>query len=322
MKPARRMHAPTRRLAGLLAVVGLVLGGAGCAARGPASDLGVPAPAAANLNGVLWMQHGAGYRAAALQAYALAEQAMRRALKDDTLTAALEQQPGEAVGLAPAVILDVDETVLDNSPYEARRIRAGESFSPETWAAWVREAAARPVPGALAFTRTADSLGVEVFYVTNRDHELEAPTGRNLRRLGFPLDTATDHLLTEGERPAWGSDKSSRRDWVAREHRILVLVGDDLNDFVDARESAEAYRGALETHRDRFGVTWFMLPNPSYGSWERAFSGFTAGLTPGETFRRKLESLETATGTTADRRTAEGEREDGDPTAPRDGGDA
>lgn len=292
-RPAPR-PTPARRLAAALAVAGLAVAGAGCAARGPAAGADLPAPAAANLNGVLWVQTGAGYRAAALQAYALAGQAMRRALEDDSATAALEQRPGETLGLRPAVILDVDETVLDNSPYEARRIRAGGTYTPETWAAWVREAAAGPVPGALAFTRAADSLGVEVFYVTNRDHELEEPTRRNLLRLGFPLDTATDHLLTEGERDAWGSDKSSRREWVAREHRILVLVGDDLNDFVDARGSAAAYRRALEAHRDRFGESWFMLPNPSYGSWEQAATDFTAGLTPGERLRRKLRSLETA----------------------------
>lgn len=291
VKPASRLL-PARRLAALLAVAGLALAGTGCAARG--AGAGLPAPAAANLNGVLWMQTGAGYRAAALQAYALAGQAMRRGLEDDDWTAALEQRPEETVGLAPAVILDVDETVLDNSPYEARRIRAGETYTPESWAAWVREAAAGPVPGALAFTRTADSLGVEVFYVTNRDHELEASTRRNLLRLGFPLDTATDHLLTEGERGAWRSDKSSRREWVAREHRILVLVGDDLNDFVDARGSAAAYRRALEAHGDRFGERWFMIPNPAYGSWEQAAGEFTAGLTPVERLRRKVRSLETA----------------------------
>lgn len=299
--PALRL-ATARRVVGLVALLGLAAAGTGCASRAPAADgpapetrpaESMPAAAAAGLNGLVWVQHGAGYRAASLQAFVLAEQAMRRALEDDGRTAALEQEGRDVSGLAPAVVLDVDETVLDNSPYEARRIRAGLGFTPESWAAWVREAAARPVPGALAFTRTADRLGVEVFYVTNRDHELEPPTRRNLRRLGFPLDTTADHVLTRGEREGWGSDKSSRRARVARDHRVLVLVGDDLNDFVDARGSPAAYRRAFETHRERFGASWIMLPNPSYGSWEGAATGFESGLSPEESFRRKLRSLRT-----------------------------
>jgi acid phosphatase len=254
----------------------------------------VPASAAAALNGTLWMQHGAGYVATSLQTYALAEQALRRALEDSSRTAALEQEDRDVAELPPAVILDVDETVLDNSPYNARRILAGAGFTPESFAAWTREAAAEPVPGALAFTRTADSLGVAVFYVTNRDHGWEEATARNLRRLGFPLDTTSDHLLTEGEREGWGSDKTSRRARVARDHRVLIQLGDDLNDFVDARGSTATYRRALEAHRHRFGESWFMLPNPAYGSWEGAVTGFGSGLSPEETVRRKLRSLDTA----------------------------
>lgn len=292
-----------------LLVLALAAGSAACGSRaaGPADPAGAGAPApaadeeqrvppsaAAALNGTLWMQHGAGYVATTLQTYALAERALRRALEDSSHTAALEQAGREVADLPPAVILDVDETVLDNSPYNARRILAGAGYTPESFAAWTREAAAEPVPGALAFTRTADSLGVAVFYVTNRDHGWEEATARNLRRLGFPLDSTSDHLLTEGEREGWGSDKTSRRAWVARDHRILIQLGDDLNDFVDARGSTAAYRRALEAHRDRFGESWFMLPNPTYGSWEGAVTGFGSGLAPEEILRRKLRSLDTA----------------------------
>lgn len=308
-------HALLRRIAASLLALLLAAGGTACASRsgaGPQApgETGAPAPAAAEpevppvaaayLNSTLWMQHGAGYVATAVQTYALAEQAMRRALEDSSHTAALEQEDRPVAGLEPAVILDVDETVLDNAPYNARRILVGSAYTPESFDAWVHEAAAEPVPGALAFTRTADSLGIDVFYVTNRDHDLEASTRRNLLELGFPLDTTSDHLLTDGEREGWTSDKTSRRAWVARDHRILVLLGDDLNDFVDARGSTAKYRRALEAHRGRFGRSWFMLPNPTYGSWESAATGFGSDLSPGEIVRRKLRSLETARGSDGD----------------------
>lgn len=304
MKPAFALPVP--RPTGWLLVLALAAGSVSCSSRaaGPDAAEEARAPAAgerqitpssaAALNGTLWMQHGAGYVAASVQTYALAREAMRRALEDSSHTAALEQEGRDVSGLAPAVILDVDETVLDNAPYNARRILAGSAYTPESFAAWTREAAAEPVPGALAFTRAADSLGVAVFYVTNRDHGWEEPTARNLRRWGFPLDTTTDHLLTEGEREGWGSDKTSRRAWVARDHRVLILVGDDLNDFVHARGSTDTYRRALDAHRGRFGDSWFMLPNPTYGSWEGAVTGFGSGLAPEELLRRKLRSLDTA----------------------------
>ena len=191
------------------------------------------------------------------------------------------------------MILDVDETVLDNAPYQARLVLSGEEFSPETWAEWVREEAAEPVPGALSFTRTAAERGVAVYYVTNRDHRLEPATRSNLRELGFPLPDGEDRLLTQGEREGWGSDKASRRAHVARDHRVLLLLGDDFNDFVSGvRASPEAYRTLLDRHQDRFGRDWFMLPNPTYGTWERAATGFRSGLSADEAVRAKLESLD------------------------------
>lgn len=261
-----------------------------CAARSPTTGTSSHGPVPA-LDATLWVQGSAGYRAAALQTYRLARRALDRALVDSSRTALLD--PGEGYrDRPPAVILDVDETVLDNSPYQARLVRSGREFSPETWTAWVREEAAEPVPGALAFTRAAAERGVAVYYVTNRDHRVEPATRANLRRLGFPLPDEGDRILTQDEREAWGSDKASRREHVARDHRVLLLLGDDFNDFVSgARTSAEAYRRLVERHADRFGRDWFMLPNPTYGTWERAATGFRSGLPASEAIRAKLESL-------------------------------
>lgn len=243
------------------------------------------------LYATLWVQTSAEYRAAAWQAYAAARESLHRALADPAWTAAVEQEGRDYAGLPPAVVLDVDETVLDNSPFQARMILEGGTFDPRAWTAWVDEAAAPPVPGAREFLRLADSLGVAVFYVTNRDDEHEAATRRNLEAVGLPLDPGIDTVLARGEREGWTSDKSSRREAVAERYRVVLLVGDDFNDFVAARLPRADRDGLVERYRDRWGERWIVLPNPNYGSWEGAL--YPPGdLSEDEEARLRLEALE------------------------------
>lgn len=254
---------------------------------------GGPSPAAlAVLDATLWMQTSAEYDAMSRQIWTAAERLLPEALADTSWSAALEQEPG-AGALPPAVIIDVDETVLDNSPYAARLIERDASFTEESWAEWVNEARARPVPGALAFVRRARDLGVEVFYVTNRLANLEEGTRRNLEAMGFPEGEADDVYLLKNEREGWGSDKTSRRAWVAERYRVLLLAGDDLNDFLPARGVSVTERARLvERHEDKWGSRWIVLANPTYGSW---ISALLIDLGPNtDAVERKLESLDPA----------------------------
>jgi len=215
------------------------------------------------------------------------------ALEDSSWTAAPEQR-SDPSALPPAIIVDVDETVLDNSPFQARLIIEGREFNPQMWGEWVDQAAAAPVPGALAFTRQAAAQGVMVFYMTNRDAKMEPSTRRNLETHEFPLAPDEDVILTRGEHEGWGSDKSSRRAYVAARYRVLLLVGDDLADFVTvARSSAEERDRIAADYAAYWGRKWIILPNPTYGSWERALYGFDSSLSPEEKRRRKAENLNT-----------------------------
>ena len=243
------------------------------------------------LGGVLWVQTSAEYRALALATFARARTELDRALADRSWTAALEQQ-GEIADLPPAIIADLDETLLDNSPYEADRIRVGGRFEPVSWNAWVTRARAAAIPGAAEFVHYAAARGVTVFYVTNRAAVLEEATRVNLAALGFPLAGDRDTLLMPGERPDWGSDKSPRRAEVARSFRILLLVGDDLGDFVSGARARPEERVALaESHSERWQRQWILLPNPYYGSWERALVDHERDLSAAEILRRKLGRL-------------------------------
>ena len=245
-----------------------------------------------NLDATLWVQTAAEYDAVARSVYVAALSELPALLADSARSAVLEQV-GDFSALPPAVILDVDETVLDNSPYQARLLVSGDSYSSDSWAAWVDERIAEPVPGALEFTTGADALGITVFYVTNRRAHQEQATRDNLESLGFPLRSDIDVILTRGEKPDWNRPKSGRRRVVAGTHRVVMLVGDDLNDFVDVEGLTVAGRDEVaRQHTGYWGHRWRMLPNPTYGSWERALFDSDYGLDPSERTDRKAEHLE------------------------------
>ncbi|HUF18968.1 MAG TPA: 5'-nucleotidase, lipoprotein e(P4) family [Thermoanaerobaculia bacterium] len=262
-----------------------------------------PAPATAardtheQLHAVLWVQTAAEYRALALQAFNLAAQMMDHALADRSWSAATEQT-GNFASLPPAVIVDVDETVLDNSAYQARLVRSGQSFSSATWTRWVEEEQATATPGALEFALAAQRKGVTVFYVTNRKAIEKEQTRRNLQKLGFPMSPQTDVILVRGERPEWSaSDKTPRRSHIASSYRILLQIGDNIGDFIaDESASIEERFASTERYRAWWGTRWIMLPNPAYGHWEAAALDHRYDRPDAEQLRIKRGRLDTAGG--------------------------
>lgn len=256
---------------------------AGCAAQ--PSRLPPPAAAAAptahavaaddNLNAVAWVQTAVEHDLIYLQTYRDAQARLLAALADpgwDALAKADRVVP--ARGLKPAVLLDIDETVLDNSPYQARLVRGGGEFDEAEWAAWCKEAKARALPGVVAFTRFAVQHGVEVIYLSNRAKDLDQATLANLRAAGLPVAGPQSFLglgtFVEGCEQV-GSEKGCRRQLVARHHRVLMQFGDQLGDFVDVLPNTPAgRRQVVQPYLDWIGVRWFVLPNPTYGSWEPA----------------------------------------------------
>ncbi len=238
-------------------------------AIGLATSLAVAQTPHENLNAVVWMQTSAEYRAAAIQTYRAAELSMMRAIQDKTWTAALEQKR-PVPDLPVAVILDLDETVLDNGAFQARVTATGGVFSNETWQKWVEEKRAGLVPGARDFLLAAHGHGVAIFYITNRvcdPAKPDDPTVTVLRAHHLPY--SSQRLLCRTDT----GDKSARRNLVAAGNRIMLLIGDDFNDFVSLTPNQGSVEGrfdAVEAHRRYWGERWFMLPNPTYGSWERS----------------------------------------------------
>ena len=229
-----------------------------------------------NLNAVLWMQSSAEYAALCRQAFMAAQLALDEALVTEDWTAASEQDvSAELAELPPAIIVDIDETVLDNSPYQAGLINSNQSYSSASWKEWTARKSALSIPGALDFLREVNMREVTIFYISNRKAEEEEATRANLLAQGFPVSDATDVVLLRGERPEWDtSDKTPRRKEVAKNYRILQLLGDNLGDFIQAEAvDAQSRRALVEQFSEYWGLRWIVLPNPSYGDWEAALLG-------------------------------------------------
>jgi len=204
----------------------------------------------------VWMQQSAEYKALCLQAYQLAELRLTQILT--------YQKPAKPL----AIVTDIDETFLDNSPYAIHQALQGKDFDPVSWNQWVNQANADTIPGAYSFFNSAASQGVAVFYVTNRDQAGREATLKNLRKFNFP-NADGEHLLTMSA----SSSKQARRDSIAEHYTIALLLGDNLTDFsalFDNHPTTQARSKAVIDHREAFGKKFIVLPNPNYGDWENA----------------------------------------------------
>lgn len=209
---------------------------------------------------LLWSQYSAEAQALYLQAYNVA-------------TSALIGYKNTADGLPAAVTLDIDETVLDNSPFNVHLLREGYEYSEDYWAEWCERREALPLPGALAFTKLADSLNIAVYYVSNRKVNLLDATIDNLQKFGFP-NADSSHVLLKTNT----SSKDERREQIRENYEIILLLGDNLGDFdglFDDR-STDFGKSEVKNYSEEFGRRFIVFPNPIYGSWVRPI--FPEGL--------------------------------------------
>ena len=251
----------------------------------------VDAHAHERLNAVLWMQTSAEYTALASSAYNQAKSAVDAGIKNKKWTAALEQTENYTK-LPPAIILDVDETVLNNLSFQAQLIKERKEFNQETWTQWIHKASAIPVPGASEFLAYAASRGVTIFYVTNREATQEADTRINLEKYKMPLRNDIDVILSKNENEWKASDKSARRSYVSKNFRIIALIGDDLGDFVAGAYDTPEKRVDVATANSKYwGSKWFLIPNPVYGSWDASIFNHNYKTPPAEVLDLKFKKL-------------------------------
>lgn len=207
-----------------------------------------------SIQSVMWQQNAAEYRALCYQAFNTAQFRLDELLQDESLK-----------GKKLAIITDIDETVMDNSPYNASLILEDREYTSATWNDWVNKAEALPVPGATDFLKYAESRGVEVFYISNRVEKEVEPTIQNMKAIHFPF-ADKEHLFFKGE----SGEKETRFNKVKEEYEVLLYMGDNLSDFSNMfmTPSTEGRRILSDQLRGDFGKRFIVLPNPMYGDWE------------------------------------------------------
>ena len=213
---------------------------------------------------LLYQQRAAEYKALCFQAYNLAK--LR-------LDAALKQRHKKPL----AIVTDIDETVLDNSPYDAARAINNLEFDLNQWKHWTAKGIADTVPGAPSFLKYAASRGVKVFYITNRDEDEREGTLKNLKLYNLP-NTDNAHLFLRDKI----SSKEARRQLVLKKHKIVLLFGDNLPDFdalYDNKPAEESRNASTEKLKKQFGNKYIVIPNMAYGDFEGAFFKFNSKLT-------------------------------------------
>lgn len=234
---------------------------------------------------VLYMQKAAEYRALAYQAFNIAHLRLDADLDKKNV----KKLPKAERKMSRAVVVDIDETVLDNSPAQALGIKTNTPYNPKDWYAWTNLRKAKAVPGALEFVNYAVSKGVKVFYVSNRDEKAEKEaTLDNLKSLGFQ-DVSVDNLLLRTAE----SGKDARRAVVTAKYRIVMFVGDNLDDFTSAfeRKSVADRFTEVDKVREHWGKKFIVLPNAMYGTWENAIYEYQR-LTEAQKAEKRAAALE------------------------------
>ena len=202
-----------------------------------------------------WHKNSAEYKALCLQAYNAAKNKLDIELSkniDETL----------------AIVADLDETILNNTPYNEMLIEKNTSYNQENWSDWVNKKIATAVPGSLDFFNYADSKGVEIIYLSNRRVENYEPTKENLISLGFPFKESTQMLLRTNSR-----DKDERRKSIEN-YNIIMFVGDNLGDFDSTffdKDNEERWE-ISKSKKEKFGDSFILIPNLIYGDWEVGFN--------------------------------------------------
>ena len=222
----------------------------------------------------LWQTTSAEYHALAHQAYNIA----RLRLDEDLKIKRTKKR---------AIVVDADETVIDNTAFQIRMIVDGAQYYGD-FDNWVKIAEGKAIPGSLDFLNYAYENGCDIYYISNRKlHHIEG-TLKNLKILGFP-QAEKSHILLKDDT----SNKGIRRDQVAEDHFIVMFIGDNLIDFEDVfrYKNIEERFSSVEDFKNEFGNRFIILPNPMYGEWEKTLYGGTRKIPVKEKEKKLWEHL-------------------------------
>lgn len=166
-----------------------------------------------------------------------------------------------------AVVLDLDETVIDNTPLLVRDLQNCHDYTRwDTWGDWEKRGRPALIPGAKAFLEEVDRHRVAIYYVSDRTQANKKATLATLKALGLPQVSDQSVLLDTAA-------KEARRRSIQKTHHIIMLFGDSLPDFAaqyKKPKAPQAQRQQVESDAAHFGDDWIVLPNAAYGAWTKA----------------------------------------------------
>lgn len=229
-----------------------------------------------NVSGTLWLMSGEN-RANSYQTFNLAKMMFHKAVEENKGKEKL------------AVIVDIDDAIIDSTSYTCQ-LMGGKEWTTQAWEEWVASNSPKAIPGAVEFLNYVKEQGGEVFYITNRWPGIREATLESLNKLGFPIEDEKNLFVREDGTP---SSKESRRNIVEKDYNVVLLIGDNLEDFSDEFSPSLGLKGraeAVDEFKEDWGTKFIVLPNPMYGDWEKAIIDNKKGLSIEETIemRRKV----------------------------------
>lgn len=227
--------------------------------------------------GIQWLINSGEAKALRYQTYNIATEKLKQLAK--------EHEGEENL----AVILDIDETVLNNYYYLAKKFLGYDNFKDMSFSKWFREESATLIEGAESFLNTANELGIEIFYVTNRSYKVEEESINNLLKFSLPY-ADEEHVLTANET----SDKIFRVDAIRENHNVLMYLGDNLGDFPEGfyNKSNEERSEIVDNIYEKFGTQYFILPNTIYGDWDKATYDYDNSKSDRELIKSRIEAID------------------------------
>lgn len=230
-----------------------------------------------NVSGTLWLMSAEG-KANSYQTFNLAKMMFDKAMDENVNKEKL------------AVIVDIDDTIIDSTSYTCG-IMAGKEMSSKAWGEWIASDLPKALPGSVEFLNYVVENGGEVFYITNRWPEIKEGTLQSLANLNFPLADDEHLFIREANMP---SSKESRREKVEKDHKVVLLMGDNLEDFSDAfspKLGVEGRSKAVDEFKELWGTKFIVLPNPMYGDWDKTIYKGEKGLNMQQMIEKRREVL-------------------------------
>ncbi len=220
---------------------------------------------------IYWIQTSNEYQNVTKSLYYLAQIQLDEILKNKEKSAFLEQKDNFK-NLPPAVIMDIDDTILNTTNFAVyMNLNPNKGYSTKDWNKYVKQEISFAILGSVEFINYALSKGVTVFFVSNRTHDGFNATLNNLKKVGINVPNMKDRIMLVRGKKNWDSNKYNRYKEIAKKYYISMIIGDNMTDFLApfAEDiTYKEYKKLNKIYASYIGKYWIQIPATTYGSWQ------------------------------------------------------